>query len=1063
MHFHFPHPHIDFTHIVEQVRDAMKHYKNEKDSEAHQIFRKAAGHTAHTVTPQTVNPDEETVPGIQHPGSTGVIYCSDRAMANGFSYSSSKEWANLGQGAPEVGPLPGAPPRPDVIKMPLDTLEYAPTTGVKELREAVANLYNHTYRQGKGSQYTYENVCIVPGGRSGLSRIASVIGDVYTSYQIPDYTAYDQVLSAFRRLVPVPTALDHKKKYGYDIEQAKKDIQNQGISVILASNPRNPTGQVIKGKQLKELVQLGREGTTIILDEFYSWYIYPENDNDYGRSVSSEIIEDVNEVWLYCNSINVPAPAPAEDLDEEAACVKVVPDITLKVWTGLLERRGYEVANGEVIRSPSKSQNRRRSATPPLVRRRAKHSGVISAVRSDNTFQAVDKDAGTSKPMPFKRTATASSTSSRQSRAPSSEQEAGPSKSASPPLPKIFAGMRISLLGDAYAPAVVAAIQQSGGEVVTGEDADVYIVRLSSGTQLYLSEEDEDVRGKYRTECWLEQCIHEERVVPVDDHVSFRPLAIRTPVPGANAIHIGLSGLEQSESCFTRRLLKAFGVNLIPMFSKKATHLLCPSGMGLKFDKAQEWGIPVVTNEWLAAIAETGAIPLGDAYTIGATSKGPDVKGKGRAVDIGQVGKLDSPKGKEKTREGSLDDQMDVDNRMNDITNNVEPEPQAPASKPLGKPGGSLERQATTIIPPQQESGGGFGFGQPTEILGSNTYSNGGSSMYPAHPSSVRPLSQGSPVIKYGIISKSQLSMASEQNEDLELPRRSLRGSKSRKLTQQSTPSRKGTQTATSSQAPSEHNDDNNLADYREQRIPSSESPSPMKPPPLQRNSSISPAKLDPGAAKALHESIASLLGKRHSPEDDELPNVETVEENSPATKKGAGTSGAKRAKRPLRAKTTTRSRAKGRKSPSPQRANARVDGAVSLSAFDPYGAAKADEESQRLDDVSARVVFEDPAQKEERRRLMSLLKTNSRGSMSDAAESIDTAFSVNDMPAKSEQDPAWPPLTMEQASSAARLSVSFPSAVFSHTALSRLGVVLAEVQAHLTGTSPALTLVFQG
>jgi hypothetical protein len=48
-----------------------------------------------------------------------------------------------------------------------------------ELREAVANLYNVTYRKGKASQYTYENVCIVPGGRAGLSRIAAVIGDVY--------------------------------------------------------------------------------------------------------------------------------------------------------------------------------------------------------------------------------------------------------------------------------------------------------------------------------------------------------------------------------------------------------------------------------------------------------------------------------------------------------------------------------------------------------------------------------------------------------------------------------------------------------------------------------------------------------------------------------------------------------------------------------------------------------------------------------------------------------------------------------------------------------------------
>ncbi|KAK7040913.1 hypothetical protein VNI00_009509 [Paramarasmius palmivorus] len=297
MHFHLPRMN-SFTNAVDQVRDVIKHYRHEKESEAHVIFRQAAGHQPKGVFPQTINPDEETVPGIEHPGSTGVIYCSERAIANGFSYTDQHSWANLGQGAPEVGPIPNAPPRPSYINMPTDSLEYAPTTGVKALREAVANLYNHTYRKGKASQYTYENVCIVPGGRSGLSRVAAVIGDVYTSYQIPDYTAYDQVLSAFRRLVPVPTALDPSKKYRLDIDQVRKDIVTQGLAVILASNPRNPTGQVIKGKELKELVGIGREGTTIILDEFYSWYIYPENDKDYGKSISAaEYIEDVNENW----------------------------------------------------------------------------------------------------------------------------------------------------------------------------------------------------------------------------------------------------------------------------------------------------------------------------------------------------------------------------------------------------------------------------------------------------------------------------------------------------------------------------------------------------------------------------------------------------------------------------------------------------------------------------------------------------------------------------------------------------------------------------------------------
>ncbi|KAI9465961.1 pyridoxal phosphate-dependent transferase, partial [Lactarius psammicola] len=262
-------------HFRDVDLDVSKSYKHEDESEAHQLYRQSAGHKVkRIILPQTVNPvslpvllvsatllmwykDEETVPGIQHPGSTGVIYCSDRAQANGFNYASSHEWSNLGQGAPEVGPIPAAPDRPLKIEYDNDALEYAPTTGVKRLREAVAHLYNTTYRQGKASQYTYENVCIVPGGRAGLSRVAAVIGDVYCSYQVPDYTAYDQMLSAFKRLVPVPTALE-----------PEKDIHTQGLAVILASNPRNPTGQVIKGKDLKELVDISRESTTtVILDE----------------------------------------------------------------------------------------------------------------------------------------------------------------------------------------------------------------------------------------------------------------------------------------------------------------------------------------------------------------------------------------------------------------------------------------------------------------------------------------------------------------------------------------------------------------------------------------------------------------------------------------------------------------------------------------------------------------------------------------------------------------------------------------------------------------------------
>jgi aspartate/methionine/tyrosine aminotransferase len=78
--------------------------------------------------------------------------------------------------------------------------EYGPTAGIKPLRAAVANLYNANYRQGKQSQYSWENVCIVPGGRAGLIRIAAVLGNAYLGFFIPDYTAYNEMLSLFKNV-----------------------------------------------------------------------------------------------------------------------------------------------------------------------------------------------------------------------------------------------------------------------------------------------------------------------------------------------------------------------------------------------------------------------------------------------------------------------------------------------------------------------------------------------------------------------------------------------------------------------------------------------------------------------------------------------------------------------------------------------------------------------------------------------------------------------------------------------------------------------------------------------
>jgi aspartate/methionine/tyrosine aminotransferase len=76
---------------------------------------------------------------------TGVIYVVAEAMKLGYD-SDHPDWCNLGQGMPEVGVLPGAPARAAKVEIDVRDLAYGPVPGIPELRQRVAELYNHWYR-----------------------------------------------------------------------------------------------------------------------------------------------------------------------------------------------------------------------------------------------------------------------------------------------------------------------------------------------------------------------------------------------------------------------------------------------------------------------------------------------------------------------------------------------------------------------------------------------------------------------------------------------------------------------------------------------------------------------------------------------------------------------------------------------------------------------------------------------------------------------------------------------------------------------------------------------------
>lgn len=225
---------------------------------------------------------------------TGVIYVTTEARKHGY-VADHPDWCNLGQGQPEAGQLPGAPPRVSHVTIDLDDNEYAPVAGLDEVREAVATLYNELYRQGKSSKYTAENVAVCGGGRLALTRVVASLGQINLGHFLPDYTAYEELLDIFSSFTSIPILLDPEEGYQFTVDALQREILGRGLGGILISNPCNPTGKLLHGAELNGWVKTARElDCTMLFDEFYSNYVWTDPENPQTVS-AAEFVEDVND------------------------------------------------------------------------------------------------------------------------------------------------------------------------------------------------------------------------------------------------------------------------------------------------------------------------------------------------------------------------------------------------------------------------------------------------------------------------------------------------------------------------------------------------------------------------------------------------------------------------------------------------------------------------------------------------------------------------------------------------------------------------------------------------
>src|SRR4030095_6147893 len=154
------------------------------------------------------------------------------------------------QGFPRTVQLPGGPPLPDSVRVPSDDLKYPKAWGLPALRQAIAAYYSTHY----DTKLTAENVMVFAGGRPALIAILFFLErDITVRIAETEYTPYYDMLERLGRAW-TPVASGETNRF----TPATADYLAAPAgsrSLILLSNPCNPTGMTRRGAELRALVE----------------------------------------------------------------------------------------------------------------------------------------------------------------------------------------------------------------------------------------------------------------------------------------------------------------------------------------------------------------------------------------------------------------------------------------------------------------------------------------------------------------------------------------------------------------------------------------------------------------------------------------------------------------------------------------------------------------------------------------------------------------------------------------------------------------------------------------
>nr|XP_045605766.1 probable inactive 1-aminocyclopropane-1-carboxylate synthase-like protein 2 [Procambarus clarkii] len=204
--------------------------------------------------------------------------------------------------------------KPDALTLTSRHQYYSDTSGITELRTAIANLLTRHHKPSKS--INPDNLVVMNGVTACLDALSHTLCDP-NDVVITPTPVYGRIYTDFHdrsAATVVPLVCSQEDNFSFDPQELEKLIQNiedegRCVRALVLLNPHNPLGHIYSNSQLRRLLEIcAQHEVHVIIDEIYAFSIFDEEEG-FSSVLCFKSLPDAQRthvVWGFSKDFSVP-------------------------------------------------------------------------------------------------------------------------------------------------------------------------------------------------------------------------------------------------------------------------------------------------------------------------------------------------------------------------------------------------------------------------------------------------------------------------------------------------------------------------------------------------------------------------------------------------------------------------------------------------------------------------------------------------------------------------------------------------------------------------------------